>query len=88
MDIIDAKENKADKLEAEFNDEHLAILSHTNKNKLFCGGSPEMDLLVERGYMEYAGRKSFVPDPYYRLTPKGIAFITAVEKRSCAQKES
>ena len=67
-----------DKIEANFNDEHVEILKHTIKcpGELYCGGSPEMDLLVERGYMESAGRKSFVPDEYYRLTGKGKQLLS------------
>ena len=31
----------------------------------------DIDVLVAAGLMEYAGRKSFVPDPYYRITSQG-----------------
>ncbi|MCK5236063.1 MAG: hypothetical protein KAR06_03675 [Deltaproteobacteria bacterium] len=47
------------------------IIEHTIKTGLYCGGSADMDLLCELGYMEFAGKKSFVPDPYYRATQKG-----------------
>lgn len=55
----------------QLNNEHTAIIEHTIKNGLFCGDSKEMNELCEAGLMEYAGRKSFVPDPYYRVTEKG-----------------
>ena len=55
-------------------DEQVAILDHTEHwaaHGLFCGGGPDMDALVAAGLMEDAGRKSFVPDPYYRITGAG-----------------
>jgi len=56
------------------NKEHIAILKHTtdrSANGLYCGDSPEMKELVLGGLMESAGRKSFVPDEYFRLTSEG-----------------
>ena len=53
------------------NKEQIAIMKHTDRNNLYCGGSPDMHKLVEMGFMESAGRKSFVPDEYFRLTSKG-----------------
>jgi len=55
----------------ELNNEQKAIIEHTIKNGLFCGGGKDMDELCDAGLMEYAGKKSFVPDPYYRITAKG-----------------
>lgn len=52
-------------------DEHWAIIEHTLENGLYCGSSTEMDELCAAGLMEYAGRKPFVPEPYYRVTAKG-----------------
>ena len=52
----------------------IEILDHTVHRAaqgLYCGGGPDMDALVAAGLMEYAGRKSFVPDPYLRITSKG-----------------
>jgi hypothetical protein len=40
---------------------------------LFCGDSPAMQRLVADGLMEPAGRKSFVPEPYFRVTDAGRA---------------
>jgi hypothetical protein len=52
--------------------EELDILKHTIRTgQPYCGGSPEMDRLVERRFMKYCGKKSFVPDPYFRITDKG-----------------
>lgn len=51
--------------------EHVEILKHTKRNGLFCGGSPEMKQLCEFKLMESAGRKSFVPDEYFRITSEG-----------------
>lgn len=56
------------------NREQIEILNHTvsrSAGGLYCGDSPDMQKLVEDGMMELAGRKSFVPDPYFRITSKG-----------------
>lgn len=55
----------------ELNDEQKAIIEHTIKNGLFCGGSKDMDELCELGFMKFVGEKPFVPDPYYRVTTAG-----------------
>lgn len=58
----------------------LEILDHTEHRAVggyYCGGGPDMDALVAAGMMEYAGRKSFVPDPYYRITSAGRAALRA-----------
>ena len=52
----------------------FAILDHTINRAscgLYCGDSDAMQSLVVDGLMEFAGRKSFVPDPYFRVTEKG-----------------
>jgi len=56
------------------NREQLDILDHTEHRAaygLFCGDSPDMQELVKDGLMVSAGRKSFVPDEYFRITGKG-----------------
>ena len=66
------------------NTEQLAILRHTARNRqgLFCGGSTAMDELCGMGFMECVGTKSFVPDPYYRITSAGRKAATeTMEKR-------
>lgn len=57
----------------ELSKEHIEIIKHSVKSPqgLFCGGGKEMDELCDEGLMEYVGKKSFVPDPYYRATGKG-----------------
>lgn len=60
----------------------VSILRHTKHHAaggFYCGGSPDMDKLVEAGLMEYAGRKSFVPDPYYKLTVAGRVALSKIE---------
>jgi len=62
------------------NREQIEILEHTVKRApggFYCGGGKDMDALVAEGLMEYAGRKSFVPDPYYRITSKGRTVLRA-----------
>jgi hypothetical protein len=54
--------------------EQMAILHHTvyrAAGGLYCGGGRDMQALVSAGMMESAGRKSFVPDEYFRITSKG-----------------
>ena len=57
------------------NSEQMGILKHTDRNGLFCGGGKDMDILCQHELMEFAGRKSFVPDPYFRITAKGRSAI-------------
>lgn len=57
----------------------LEILKHTAYHAaqgLFCGDSPAMQSLVSGGLMEEAGKKSFVPDTYFRITAKGRKELT------------
>lgn len=59
--------------------EMLGILKHTSSRAaggLYCGEEAELDKLVELGYMECVGRKSFVVEPYYRLTRKGKEYLS------------
>lgn len=68
--------------------EERDILWHTHHRAaggLYCGGSPEMDALVTRGLMEYAGRKPFVPHSYYRITSAGKEALLAVKWKPRAQ---
>ena len=79
--------------------EQIGILKHTAfraAGGFFCGDSPEMKSLVAMGLMEFAGRKSFVPDRYFRLTVAGrsivntLAILTPgprISKRKAAAKE-
>lgn len=56
------------------NKEQLEIMKHARDRAadgLYCGGGPDMDVLVTAGLMESAGHKSFVPDEYFRLTRAG-----------------
>jgi len=48
----------------------------------YCGGSAEMRELVAAGYMESAGRKSFVPDEYFKLTSKGRQRLSQALRQS------
>ncbi len=59
---------------SELSKEEKSILTHTRDAApagRFCGDSPEMQHLVSLGLMESAGRLSFVPDEYFRLTAEG-----------------
>lgn len=58
----------------QLNKEQIEIMQHTASratNGLYCGDSPDMQMLVDAELMELVGRKSFVPDAYFRLTSKG-----------------
>ena len=59
----------------ELTGEHIEILKHTSKNGLFCGDSKEMQELCEFKMMQFAGRKSFVPDPYFKIMPDGESLL-------------
>lgn len=64
----------------ELTNEHIEILKHTRQNGLFCGDSKEMQELCELKMMEYAGRKSFVPDPYYKLMRDGESVLNDLDE--------
>ncbi len=62
------------------NREQIAIMEHTEKmgpRGMYCGDSYDMRELVAAGLMESAGRKSFVPDEYFRITAKGREALRA-----------
>jgi len=59
---------------SELSVEKLEILNHTAHraaNGRYCGDSLDMQRLVTLGLMKSAGRVSFVPDEYFKLTNKG-----------------
>lgn len=61
-------------MNAEITKEQREILYHTEHRAaggFFCGGGKDMDALVAAGLMESAGRKSFVPDEYFKITSAG-----------------
>lgn len=63
--------------------EQIAIMRHTVRGAAggyYCGGGPDMDRLVSLGLMEYAGRKSFVPDPYFTITREGRRTLSNLDK--------
>lgn len=54
--------------------EQIEILDHTlhrTARGYFCGDSPAMQALVAVGYMALAGKPSWCPDPYFRITAAG-----------------
>ena len=62
----------------QINQNQREILEHTlyrAAGGYFCGGGQDMEDLVLKGLMEYAGKKSFVPDKYYKITGKGKQLI-------------
>jgi len=64
----------------ELNSEQVAILDHTAHRAaggFYCGDSPDMQKLVEAGLMVSAGKKSFVPDEYFRMTGLGRDIVCA-----------
>jgi len=61
---------------SELNKEHYAIMDHANSRAAqghYCGDSKEMQDLVSLGLMKSLGKKSFVPDEYFRITEAGKA---------------
>ena len=62
--------------------EQRGILEHTLYHApqgLYCGDSPDMQSLVADGLMEEAGRLSFGPDLYFRITRKGKEALQQTE---------
>ena len=57
--------------------EQKEILKHASKHPFYCGGGSGMDSLCDQGLMAYAGKKSFVPDPYYQITDAGKKALEA-----------
>ncbi len=58
----------------ELTKEQIAILDHTKHrtaNGLYCGDSPDMQILVEKGLMYSSGKRSFCPDEYFGITVTG-----------------
>ena len=71
--------------------EHISIMEHTRDRAaggFYCGGSPEMQELVAAGLMADAGRKSFVPDPYYQLTGKGREALRLITEQCIGPHDS
>lgn len=69
----------------ELNHEQIEILDHTIHRAaggLYCGGGKDMDAPVVSGLMECAGRKSFVPDTYYRVTGAGREALKAAKAKT------
>jgi hypothetical protein len=63
--------------------EQIGILHHTVHRAaggLYCGGGKNMDVLVAAGLMVSAGKKSFVPDEYFRITTAGHAVLREYRK--------
>ena len=60
----------------ELNAEQRVIIEHAIKNRVYCGDSPDMDILCKAGLMEFLGQKSFVPEGYYKATRKGIEAVS------------
>ena len=61
----------------------VEILTHTMYRAaggFYCGDSPDMKLLIKLGLMRSVGRKSFLLDEFFKLTPKGKAYVNAIEK--------
>jgi len=71
--------------------EQEEILLHTATRAAggyYCGNSPDMQELVRLGLMQYVGRKSFVSDDYFILSPRGKLYAQATaELRRIAEGE-
>jgi len=65
---------------SDLNKEQRSIMQHAVDNGYYCGDSKDMKILCENGFMESAGRKSFVPDEYFRVTSKGKQACTLSDK--------
>jgi hypothetical protein len=66
------------------NKEQIEIMKHTAyaaAGAMYCGDSPDMQQLVKAGLMVSCGKKSFVPDEYFRMTAKGNEYLLALMKK-------
>jgi hypothetical protein len=64
--------------------EQKDILWHTATRAaggLYCGNSPEMLELEEAGLMQAVGKKAFVPDEYFRITPEGLEVFEELKQQ-------
>lgn len=61
------------------------ILEHTAYRAaggFYCGDSTDMQVLVDRGLMVYAGTKGFCDDKYFKLTDLGHQMLATNEKNN------
>lgn len=66
----------------QLNREQQEILIHTATRAArgcYCGDSPDMQALVAGGLMKSAGRVSFAPDEYFRLTGAGSEVVRSLQ---------
>jgi hypothetical protein len=73
---LDALTGSAPSLNREQRD-ILYHAEHRSAGGYYCGGGKDMDALAALGLMASAGRKSFVPDEYFRITAAGRAALRA-----------
>lgn len=69
--------------------EQRDILHHTIHRAAggrYCGGGPDMDRLVELGYMEYLGTPGWCPDPFYRITRAGREALRSADSLAAPRK--
>ncbi len=62
------------------NSEQREILYHTLHRAAggrYCGGSPDMDRLMELGYMQKLGKPEWAVDYYYGITSAGKRALRA-----------
>lgn len=71
--------------------EQQEILQHTRyraARNMYCGDSPDMQVLVAHGLMTYAGQLSFVPDKYFKLTKYGTRVLKDMEAAEAAESKT
>lgn len=79
-------------MELELTEEQYEIMKHTATraaNNAYCGDSPDMQDLVQRGLMRSVGKVAWCPDEYFKLTPLGsttLQLVNESRKSSPAQK--
>ncbi len=59
------------------NASEMGILRHTAKNRRYCGETPEIRTLVNKGLMKSVGRVEWCPDEYFALTERGCDLLRA-----------
>ena len=72
------------------NSEQRGILYHTLHRAAggrYCGGSPDMNRLVELGYMQKLGKPEWTVDYYYGITSAGKRALRAANAKRLAHAD-
>lgn len=57
--------------------EEMDVLRHTIRNRRYCGETPVVRSLVDKGLMKSVGRVDWCPDEYFAVTDAGRDMVAA-----------